>query len=797
MRKLIISISLLFGILYNSTAQNTGIGTTTPLTPLHIIGNTRVDTGRLSFVNTAKTVYIGDSAGKSDPLTGNTRNTAVGYKSLYSVSTGAGNSALGYRALINNTGNSNTAIGFDAMYSNTTGYFNTVIGQSALSSSQTAYYNTVIGGQALLDFIDGSENVAIGMEALTGLTNGNDNTAVGSRAGYNNLSGSGNVFIGSNAGFNEAGSNRLYISNSTTNSPLLYGEFDTKKLVINDSLESKYFKMTNGAANGYVLQTDAAGNASWVAPSAGSVQWTLSGTDIYNSNSGNVGIGTSSPSSLLHVSGSSVISTLEATSANAYFSIKSPLSNEAAIRLGTASSLRWLAGKTNGAETGSNQGSDFFINRYDDAGSFAGQPFIIKRATGNIGIGGIGNPAQKVDVSGSINVSATNGYYIGNIRVLGTGNTSSGNLFIGQQAGQSETENNKLYIDNSNTSSPLIYGDFTNNKIIINDSLQSRYFKMTNGATSGYLFQSDATGNANWVNPATVKTGTLSLIADADANTKVETEQSVNENQIRFILNGNERFKMNKGILEVMNGSNSIYIGTSAGDADDYSIPLHNVGVGNNALQNATMGGYYNTAIGKSALHSVSTGNRNTAVGTHALYSTNGSTNTALGFYAGASNSGSSNVFIGNEAGMGNGGSSNVFIGNGAGSNETGSSKLYIDNNSASSPLIYGDFSKDSMAVNGSLMIQGAMGLKVKTGQVAGTNNPNATGAIWMYSSGTGAIDLTAAAYTDRLVIILNNTGAARSISSYRDLSNTAQTTIANNTSLWIVYDGTNWRQIK
>ena len=62
----------------------------------------------------------------------------------------------------------------------------------------------------------------------------------------------------------------------------------------------------------------------------------------------------------------------------------------------------------------------------------------------------------------------------------GSGLTAgSGNVLIGHQAGSSlTTESNRLYIDNSNTSSPLIYGDFSNDDVTINGSL-----KLTDGFT--------------------------------------------------------------------------------------------------------------------------------------------------------------------------------------------------------------------------------------------------------------------------------------------------------------------------
>jgi len=44
------------------------------------------------------------------------------------------------------------------------------------------------------------------------------------------------VFLGYEAGYNETGSNTLYIENSSTSSPLIYGEFDTGDVTINGNL---------------------------------------------------------------------------------------------------------------------------------------------------------------------------------------------------------------------------------------------------------------------------------------------------------------------------------------------------------------------------------------------------------------------------------------------------------------------------------------------------------------------------------------------------------------------------------
>ena len=63
-------------------------------------------------------------------------------------------------------------------------------------------------------------------------------------------------------------------------------------------------------AAGLVLTTDASGNANWGTPSL-DADWTVVGNDMYNANSGNVGVGTTSPVQGVHIVGDRVL--LEST----------------------------------------------------------------------------------------------------------------------------------------------------------------------------------------------------------------------------------------------------------------------------------------------------------------------------------------------------------------------------------------------------------------------------------------------------------------------------------------------------
>ena len=102
------------------------------------------------------------------------------------------------------------------------GYYNT-----------TASYNTFIGHQSGLNNTTASYNTFIGMYAGRSSKTGSNNTLLGSYAGYKLVSGTGNVFLGRQAGYNETGSNKLYIDNSSTTVPLIYGNFSSNQLGVN------------------------------------------------------------------------------------------------------------------------------------------------------------------------------------------------------------------------------------------------------------------------------------------------------------------------------------------------------------------------------------------------------------------------------------------------------------------------------------------------------------------------------------------------------------------------------------
>jgi hypothetical protein len=313
--------SLANGLLFDN-GTNVGLGTASPADKLHVVGKLRIDAGKIDFRNTGNSVFIGEDAGLNDDLSTAKGSVAIGKGSLKSNVTSAGNTAIGTEALRDNTTNSNTAIGYFSMRKTTTGAWNVALGQNSLTENISGRENTALGGQAMFYNSTGSYNTAIGTDVLFNKTSGNYNVAVGALAGANNVSGAYNVFLGNASGQNETGSNKLYIANSNTANPLIYGDFGTSLLRVNGTLNvnNAYSLPTvAGTANQY-LQTNGAGTASWVTPSFLSTEsdpkvGTLTtnylpkwnGTSLANGllfdNGTNVGLGTASPADKLHVVG--------------------------------------------------------------------------------------------------------------------------------------------------------------------------------------------------------------------------------------------------------------------------------------------------------------------------------------------------------------------------------------------------------------------------------------------------------------------------------------------------------------
>jgi hypothetical protein len=125
-------------------------------------------------------------------------NTALGAQSLYENTTGYNNIAIGFQPLQSNTvGYDNTAIGNQVLQKNTTGIRNIAIGAWALNKNIDGDANVAIGNMSLYENINGEQNIAIGSFAMRDNTEGFNNVAVGNLAMQENEVGKGNTAVGS------------------------------------------------------------------------------------------------------------------------------------------------------------------------------------------------------------------------------------------------------------------------------------------------------------------------------------------------------------------------------------------------------------------------------------------------------------------------------------------------------------------------------------------------------------------------------------------------------------------------
>ena len=280
-------------IYYNT--GNVGIGTTTPAEALDVSGKANINDG-------SNNVLI--STGNSTITASNT--VAVGYQALTALTTGIGNTAVGYQAgASTTTSQNNTFIGYQAAATAQTNTIGCVaIGHSALNSSITNKQEAVaIGrnagmwsgqsnvwvGSSAGAWNRGSQSVGIGRRALYGNQYGSvasnysvgvgfwagqhsygnynvllgaeagegvfqqstfvNTVAVGYQAGTALTTGGSNILIGYQAGSTlTTESNKLYIENSNSTTPLIYGEFDNDILRVNGTLQ-----VGDPAGTGYAL----------------------------------------------------------------------------------------------------------------------------------------------------------------------------------------------------------------------------------------------------------------------------------------------------------------------------------------------------------------------------------------------------------------------------------------------------------------------------------------------------------------------------------------------------------------
>ena len=426
---------------YNDTTDNKlyieNSGSSTPL----IYGDfdndiIRFNAKRVEIRNPDQNIFIGDSTGVMN--TGS-RNMFIGDKAGYSNTIGSDNIFIGdSTGFSSTTGDYNLFMGNWAGQLSTTGNSNVILGIAAGQANLDGYRNVMVGTTSGWSNTSGYENTFLGTSAGGYNTTGSCNTYIGRRAGLNNQEGDSSIFIGYYAGAQETTSHKLYIDNSDTIDPLIYGEFDNDLVRINGDMDVTGSFLNFGIDD--LLDGKTEGNSVFLGWGAGASD---NGTYNYNTAVG-------------------------------YNAFNSNTSGRFNVAVGYKALIENTTGEKNLAI-----GFNALLNC--DTGSYncaVGNSTLVH--TNNKYNTAIGNGALMYNNLGTSNTGC--GYYAGRYNNNGSYNTfigyqagcgsgyhdKSGNVFLGYQAGYYEYGDNKLYIENSNSSTPLIYGEFDNDILAFN-----------------------------------------------------------------------------------------------------------------------------------------------------------------------------------------------------------------------------------------------------------------------------------------------------------------------------------------
>ncbi len=356
--------------------------------------------------------------------------------------------------------------------------------------------------------------------------------------------------------------------------------------------------------------------------------------------------------------------------------------------------------------------------------------------------------------SGSINIVGDSEYYLHNLSIANGdyagGSSLNFELEVWKMNGSGAVCNSQQYIANGTWKIKLYFeGPITTPKIGVNTQKPATTFDVNGKIRIGGDFTPDISGSIKYdtttqefygYNGLQWRSFSGTMLTDSDEDTKIETELQNDEDVLRFITHGTERWTIDSTSLAPSNGTGSIFVGKNAGAnitsgvaniaygraalyhnsnqselvaigdsalynngllATEYYHGIKNLGIGNKALYSNNLG-YWNTAIGNQSLYSNTSGFENMAIGDESLYhNTLGVRNMAMGTYAMRSNvDGEDNTSIGNHSLQFNeSGDFNLAIGNStmyhnlSGSNNAaiGSHSL-VENTTGNSNLAIGNY---------------------------------------------------------------------------------------------------------
>jgi len=218
--------------------------------------------------------------------------------------------------------------------------------------------------------------------------------------------------------------NLILENNLTVGGILRLGRFSSHPTGTNGAL---YYNTTDNKFYGY-------SNNSWQELGGGGGFWTLSNNNIYNTNSGNVGIGTTEPTAKLEINAAGVsgpggwLKGIHFTpKSHSAITLKNPDTGKGGLLFGLH---------------GINQ--KFYFGHYNPDDSWDKYLMVIDAINGNVGIGPT-SPTEKLEVSGNIKLSgATPTYRITNVASPINDSDVATKGYVDAQAGSSIVNINSI-----------------------------------------------------------------------------------------------------------------------------------------------------------------------------------------------------------------------------------------------------------------------------------------------------------------------------------------------------------------
>jgi hypothetical protein len=302
--------------------------------------------------------------------------------------------------------------------------------------------------------------------------------------------------------------------------------------------------MTSGATNGYVLTSDASGNASWQASSGDTniynIDGTLTNNRVLTLNGKTLTFNGDLLKGDVIINPTGQVTLLAGASDGGILNLDSlGTSLQRAISIKSNGILRWLI-QNNGIELGSNTGTNLEFERYDDAGTLLGLAFKINRTNGNVGINNT-TPSEKLDVSGKtktttlqITSGATNGYVLtSDASGNATWQASSGGVTI-------DPYNN---VGNTGTSFNWdVSGLSTNYEVTLTANTTLNLTNVRNGDYGTLIVTQDIAGSRTITFGTVNGAGTTHRVTNGGAGTPTLTSTANATDILTFTYNGSTMF---------------------------------------------------------------------------------------------------------------------------------------------------------------------------------------------------------------------------------------------------------------